>query len=314
VRDARRGLGFGLLAYLLWGAFPLYWPLLEPAGALEILACRVVFSALAVGALLAARSRLGGVLRLGRRALLRLSVAGAVVALNWGGYIWGVNHEHVVETSLGYFINPLVTVGLAVLVLSERLRRVQWAALALGALAVGVLSVDYGRPPWLALLLASSFGVYGLVKKQVGVPAPEGLFVEAAVLTLPALAVLAVLAGNGTATVASRGPGHLLLLASSGLVTAVPLLFFAGAASRLPLSTLGLMQYVAPILQLLTGVLIRHEPLPPGRLAGFALVWLALVVLSADALWHRPARSRPEPAVVADPPAADLVAAAPRVG
>jgi chloramphenicol-sensitive protein RarD len=304
----RQGLLFGVAAYLSWGLFPLYWPLLEPASALEILACRILFSLVVVAALLAVRGELVGVRRLGRVALVRLSVAGAFIAVNWGAYIWGVNHHHVVETSLGYFINPLVTVALGVVVLHERLRRVQWWALGLGAVAVVVLSVDYGRPPWLALLLALSFGSYGLIKKQVGVGAAAGLTVESAVLAGPALVLMIVLTAQGTATYHGHGAGHVLLLVGAGLVTAIPLLFFAGAASRLPLSTLGLLQYLTPMLQFLVGVLIRHEPLPPGRLAGFALVWAALVVLSVDGLRHRAGQAGP--AVVTEPVSEDVLSPA----
>ncbi len=294
----RRGLGYGVAAYLLWGLFPLYWPLLEPASALEILAHRILWSAVVVAAALAARRRLGGLRDLDRGAATRLALAGTVIAVNWGGYIWGVNHEHVVETSLGYFINPLVTVALGVVLLHERLRRVQWYAIGVGTLAVVVLAVDYGRPPWLALLLAGSFGTYGYVKKRVAVGAAEGLLVESGVLAIPAIVVLAVLAGQGTLTWRGHGTGHDLLLMTAGVVTAVPLLFFAGAARRLPLSTLGLLQYIAPVLQFMTGVLVRHEPMPASRLAGFALVWVALVVLAIDGVRHR---SRPEPSVAAAP-------------
>lgn len=305
----RRGFGYGVIAYLWWGLFPLYWPLLEPAGALEILACRIVFSAVAVGLLLALRSRFGGVFRLGRPALTRLAVAGLLIGVNWGCYIWGVNNGHVVETSLGYFINPLVTVALGVVVLHERLRRVQWAALGLGLLAVAVITVDYGRLPWLALTLAVSFGCYALVKKRIGVGAPEGLLVEAGVLLVPALGLLALLGAQGTASYGRHGPGHDLLLLSAGVVTAIPLLCFAGAASRLPLSTLGLLQYLAPVLQLAVGIFVRHEPLPPARLAGFALVWLALVILAVDGLRHRRGAAA-RPAVVGEPATADVVGSA----
>lgn len=305
---ARQGLMFGVSAYLLWGLFPLYWPLLEPAGAVEILACRIVFSVVVVAGMLAVGRHLGQLRRLGRRALLRLSLAGVIIAVNWGAYIWGVNSGHVIETSLGYFVNPLVTVALGVAVLHERLRRVQWWALGLGTVAVVVLTVDYGRPPWLALLLAVSFGTYGLIKKQVGVGAAAGLFVESSVVAVPALVVLGVLAASGNASFPGSSPGHLALLVSSGLVTVVPLLFFAGAAARLPLSTVGLLQYLAPVLQFLTGVLIRHEPLPPGRLAGFALVWVALAVLTVDGIRHRGRAARP--AVVLEPGSQDLVASA----
>ncbi|HEV7207499.1 MAG TPA: EamA family transporter RarD [Mycobacteriales bacterium] len=283
----RQGLGFGILAYALWGLFPLYWPLLEPAGALEILAFRVVMSAVSVLLLLAAGRRLSGVTRLGSLALRRLTIAGVVIGINWGTYIYGVNNHHVVETSLGYFVNPLVTVGLGVLVLGERLRRVQWVALAFGVLAVVIITIDYGHPPWIALILAVSFGSYGLVKKQVGVAAPEGLLVESLVLVLPAVVLLAVLGSSGRGSFVHANTGHELLLASTGLVTVIPLLFFAGAASRLPLSSLGLLQYLAPVLQLIVGIGVRHEPLPPARLAGFALVWLALVILTVDGVRHR---------------------------
>ncbi|MDQ6857148.1 MAG: EamA family transporter RarD [Candidatus Dormibacteraeota bacterium] len=301
---SKRGLLSGATAYALWGLFPLYWPLLEPAGALEILACRIVLSLVVVALLLAVRRELRGLRTMDRGTVLRLCVAGVIIAVNWGAYIWGVNHGHVVETSLGYFINPLISVALGVLVLHERLRRLQWAAVALGALAVVILSVNYGRPPWLALLLAVSFGTYGLIKKRTRATAPEGLLVEAAVLTVPALVVLGILAGTGTATwVGSAATsGHLLLLAAAGPATAIPLLFFAAAATRLPLSTLGLLQYVAPLMQFAIGVLVRHEPMPPALLSGFSLVWLALALLTVDALRHR----HPVPSCVTEPEVQDV--------
>jgi chloramphenicol-sensitive protein RarD len=304
---AARGLLYGVLAYMMWGLFPLFWPLLEPASPLEILACRIVFSLLVVTMLLAARKQLGGLRRLDRHTLSRLCIAGVAIAVNWGAFIWGVNNAHVVETSLGYFINPLITIGLGVLVLRERLRGGQWLAVALGAVAVGILSFDYGRLPWLALLLAISFGTYGFIKKGTSASAPEGLFVEAAALTIPALVVLAVLATSGGATWIGPNatPAHLVLLAAAGPVTAVPLLFFAGAARRLPLTTLGLLQYLAPVLQFAIGVLIRHEPMPPARLGGFALVWIALAILTVDAFRHR----RAVPNAVAELEVTDVVSA-----
>jgi len=301
VDTGRRGLAYGFAAYLLWGLFPLYWPLLEPAGALEILSHRILWSAVVVAVLLAARGRLRGLRRLPPGAALRLTLAGGIIAVNWGAYIWGVINSHVVETSLGYFINPLVSVALGVVLLHERLRRLQWFAIGLGTLAVIVLTVDYGRPPWLALLLAGSFGTYGYLKNRVAVGAAEGLLVESSVLAVPALAVLAVLGVHGTLTWSGHGADHDLLLMSAGLVTAVPLLFFAGAARRLPLSTVGLLQYVAPVLQFVTGVLVRHEPMPPGRLAGFALVWVALVILTVDGLHHRSRNGRAEVAAAPEP-------------
>jgi chloramphenicol-sensitive protein RarD len=286
VSEVRRGTLLGFAAYLLWGLFPLYWPLLEPAGAVEILAHRVLWSLVLVGLVLLLRSHSLRTLPRDRRALRLLVAAAVLIAVNWGVYIWGVNAHHVVETSLGYFVNPLVSVALGVVALGERLRRVQWAAVGLAATGVVVLTADSGRLPWIALVLASSFGTYGLLKKVVGVPAVEGLVVETAVLTPLALGYVVVGGLFGTTTLTGRGGGHALLLVSAGVVTAIPLLAFAGAAARVPLSRLGLMQYVTPTMQFLIGVLVRHEPLPPGRLAGFVLVWVALAVFTVDTATH----------------------------
>jgi chloramphenicol-sensitive protein RarD len=285
VIEHRRGLVFGISAYAMWGLFPLYWPLLRPAGAVEILAHRIVWSLVVVLVLVGLRRGGGTFAALRRRpgALWRLALAGAVLSVNWGVYIYGVNSAQVVETSLGYFINPLVTVVLGVVVLRERLRPAQWGAVALAAIGVLVLTVDYGRPPYIALVLAVSFGCYGLLKKTAAAGALEGLTVETTVLFLPAMGYLLTLVAAGTSTFGS-GLGHSTLLAGGGVVTAVPLLFFGAAATRIPLTTVGLLQYLTPIMQLAIGVLVRHEPMPPARLAGFVLVWLALVALSADGL------------------------------
>lgn len=283
--EHRRGLIFGICAYGLWGLFPLYWPLLRPAGAVEILAHRIVWSLVVVVVLLAIRRSGTGLGELRRRpsVIWRLALAAVVLSVNWGVYIYGVNSAQVVETSLGYFINPLVTVVLAVVVLHERLRVTQWTAVGLAALGVVVLTADYGRPPYIALILAVSFGGYGLLKKTAAAGALAGLTVETTVLFLPALGYLVVIATSGTSTF-GHGVGHSALLTGAGVVTAVPLLFFGAAATRIPLTTVGLLQYLTPIMQLAIGVLVRHEPMPPARLAGFVLVWLALVVLSADGL------------------------------
>ncbi|MEH0982098.1 EamA family transporter RarD [Micromonospora sp. CPCC 205556] len=288
MNPVRLGYLYGLGAYLLWGFFPIYLKLLRPAGPVEILAHRIVWSVLFVALLLAALRNIGFLYALARRprTLAGIVAAAALIAVNWGTYIHGVNSDRVVETALGYFINPLVVVLLGVFVLRERLRPAQWAALGVGAAAVAVLTVDYGRPPYLALTLAFSFAGYGLVKKRLGLPAAEGLFVESAVLALPALVYLGWLAGQGRATFGHVSAGHTALLVLAGAATAIPLLLFAGAANRLPLSSLGMLQYLAPILQLGCGVLIFHEPMPPARLAGFALVWVALMVFTADALRH----------------------------
>jgi chloramphenicol-sensitive protein RarD len=286
VNPSRRGYLFGLLAYVIWGFFPLYWKLLEPASAVEILAHRIVWSAVFVTVILVAANnwRFLRDLRRRPRTLAGIALAAVVISVNWGLYIYGVNSDHVVETSLGYFINPLVTVLLGVLVLREHLRAAQWVALAIGAVAVAVLTADYGRPPWIALCLAVSFGTYGLVKKRLGVPAAGGLFVESGLLALPALGYLAWLAGRHGLAFGHVSAAHTALLMLAGPVTAVPLLLFAGAANRIPLSTLGLLQYLTPVLQLGCGVLVYHEPMPPGRLAGFALVWAALAVFTWDGI------------------------------
>ena len=227
-----------------------------------------------------------GPLRRDGVSLARLSLAAVLIAVNWCIYIWGVNNDHVVETSLGYFINPVVTVLIGVLVLHERLRPGQWAAVGLGTIAVVVIGIDYGRPPSIALALAFSFAGYGLLKKQVGakVGAVQSLTVETTVLLLPALGWLLWLELQGDGQFGHSGFGAGLLLSSAGVATAVPLLFFAAAARRVPLSMMGMMQYLTPVLQFLTGVLIYDEPMPASRLVGFALVWAALVLLSLDGL------------------------------
>jgi len=280
---------------------PLYWPLLEPTGALEILAHRMVWSLAVVGVLVvvgARRSgtpltgpdgRFGFLWRRGVPALL--TVAAVVVAVNWGVYIWAVNNDHVVDASLGYFVNPLVSVALGVAVFRERLRPLQWAALGIAAAGVLELTVAAGRVPWTALVLAVSFGVYGLVKKLAAAPAVESLAWETAVLFLPALGFLVVLSVTGRGTFGTVGTGHSLLLASTGLVTALPLLLFGAAATRIPLSTLGLLQYLTPTMQFLLGVLLFGEQVPPARLVGFVVIWAALALFTADVLRARPRRS-----------------------
>jgi chloramphenicol-sensitive protein RarD len=286
VDDRRPGLAFGLGAYALWGLFPLYFPLLEPAGGLEIVAHRVVWSLLFIALLLTvlrAWARVRAVLA-DRRALLILVGAAVLISGNWLIFVYGVNSGQVVETSLGYFINPLVSVLLGVVVLSERLRPAQWVAVGIAAVAVTVLTLDYGRPPWIALGLAATFGLYGLLKKLVRVEAAPGLFLETALVVVPALVVLGVLHAQGEGTAGNHGTGHLILLIGSGVATAVPLLLFAAATSRIPLSTVGLLQYLTPSMQLAIGVFVYGEPMPALRLVGFAVVWLALAVFTVDTL------------------------------
>ena len=287
-----RGLLLGLTAYGLWGLFPLYWPLLKPASALEILGHRIVWSFIFLAAFTTATRRWHAVRAVvrSRRHLLLLVVAALLVSVNWGLYIWAVNAHHVVETALGYFINPLVSVMFGVLVLRERLNRGQWAGIAVAALAVGALTVDYGRLPWIALTLACSFGGYGLLKKVAAVDAFTSLTVETGAITLPALGLMWASASASGLSFLSGGFSHAALLALAGPVTAVPLLFFGAAARRVPLSMLGLMQYLAPTLQFLIGVTVAGEQMPASRWAGFAGVWLALAVFTAATMRARSSR------------------------
>ncbi|MFE9554229.1 EamA family transporter RarD [Streptomyces sp. NPDC006703] len=303
----RAGLLYGIGAYGMWGLVPLFWPLLKPADAIEILAHRMVWSLAVVGIALLALRRWAWIGELVRqpRKLALIAVAAAVITVNWGVYIWSVNSGHVVEASLGYFINPLVTIAMGVLILKERLRRAQWVAVAIGAAAVVVLTVGYGRPPWISLTLAFSFATYGLVKKKVNLGGLESLAAETAVQFLPALGYLLWLSSQGRATFANEGAGHSALLAATGVVTAIPLICFGGAAIRVPLSTLGLLQYLAPLFQFLLGIAYFHEEMPPERWAGFSLVWLALTILTWDALRtaHRSRRALAD-AIAAAVPAA----------
>ncbi|MBS2546829.1 EamA family transporter RarD [Catenulispora sp. NL8] len=289
--ERRLGVGFGIAAYGAWGLFPLYWPLLEPAGAGEILAHRMAWSLLAVLVLLALRrvpdgtTRWGWVRQIVRapRKLALLAGAAVAISVNWFVYIWSVNHGHTVDTAFGYFINPLVTVLFGVFLLRERLRRLQWAAVGVGAVAVVVLALGYGKAPWIALVLAGSFGTYGLLKKLVAVPAAEAMAVESSLQFVPAVGYLVWLGTHGT-LVFGQHAGNTALLMLAGPVTVLPLIAFGAAANRLPLSMVGLLQFLAPILQFLCGVLVQHEAVPPARLAGFLIVWAALVLLTVDAL------------------------------
>ena len=279
----------GAAAYIMWGLFPLYWPLLEPAGAVEILAHRVAWSMVTMVALVFAvrRARSLRALLANRRTRVILTLAAVVIAVNWGTYIWGVNNGHVVETSLGYFINPLVTVLMGVVILEERLRRLQWFALGIAALAVVGLTVEYGRPPWVALVLAFSFGSYGLAKKQANAGAVESLTFETMVLAPVALCYIFFLVGTGVSEVGPNGLGHLALMAGTGVITAIPLICFGAAATRVSMTTLGLLQYLAPTIQFALGVFLFDEPMPTLRWLGFSLVWLALVIFTVESVNHR---------------------------
>jgi chloramphenicol-sensitive protein RarD len=284
----------------MWGLFPLYWPLLEPASAFEILGHRILWSVVTLGAL---------VVLLHRRAALRsilttprvrwpLVGAAALITVNWATYIWGVNNGRVVETALGYFISPLLSVLLGVVILGERLRRLQWAALTLVSAAVAVLAVDYGRLPWVALVLACSFGTYGLLKKRADVGGVESLTFETMLVAPVAAGFLVWLGNQGHAEFGQHGWRHMALIASTGIATAVPLICFSESATRVSMVSLGLMQYLAPTIQFLLGVLWFHEAMPTSRLIGFVLVWTALILFTVESINHR--RTNPRALMVAE--------------
>lgn len=269
---------------------PIVFFSLKESGAIEIVAWRIALSLVFCAALLLVTRGYGRVLAIirDRRTFWSLGLAGALVVVNWLIYVYASLNGHIVEASLGYFTNPIVTVLLGVLILRERLRKLQWVALGISALAVLVLAIGYGSFPWIALGLAFSFGLYGLVKKNVGPKADAlgGLAVETAFLMPIALAVLLVLSANGTLTVGTVDTAHTVLTLSLGAITAIPLILFAAAARRLPLTYMGLAQYLAPILQLMVGVFIFHEAMPPERWLGFAIVWVALAILTFDLFRH----------------------------
>jgi chloramphenicol-sensitive protein RarD len=294
VHTSGRGLTLGVVAYFLWGLFPLYWPLLQPAGAVEILAHRVLWSAVTMLLVVRLLGRWGGVRVIwrDRRTLGLLAVAALLISVNWGVYIWGVNNGRVVEASLGYFINPLVTVLLGVLVLGERLRRWQWVALAVGAAAVVLLTIDYGRLPWVALALAFSFGTYGLAKKQANTGALESLTVETLLILPLAAAWIGHLLWSGQSNFAQHGAGQTSLFVLAGVITAGPLVLFGAAATSVPLVVLGIIQYVTPVMQFAIGVLIMHETMTPTRWIGFSIVWLALMIFTFEAIAHRRQQQR----------------------
>ena len=279
----------GVGAYLCWGLFPLYWPLLDPAGSIEALSHRIVWSLVFVALLLTVTHRWGAFRAIwsDRRRVGFLALAAVVITINWGTFIYGVTHDKVIETSLGYFINPLVTVLLGVFVLHETLRRAQWVAVAIGAVAVVILTIDYGRLPYVALTVAFSFGTYGFLKKKAQLGAVEALGAETLLLTPIALVYLGVLEANGTLSFGHQGVPNALLLAGTGIVTAIPLLLFGGAATRLRLTSIGLLQYLAPILQFIFGLILFHEAMTTARWVGFVLVWIALVIFTVDVLGGR---------------------------
>jgi chloramphenicol-sensitive protein RarD len=284
--EERIGVLAGIAAYGIWGLFPLYFHLLSPTTPVEILCHRILWSLLVVTAVLTARRDWAWVASLVRspRRVLELAVAAVLIAVNWLVYVWAVEEGRVVDAALGYFINPLVTVTLGVVVLHERLRRLQWIAVGLGAIAVFVIGIGYGQFPVVALTLACSFAGYGFLKKRITLSPVQSLTAETGLLAPFAVVAMVVLRSTDGTVFANEGAGMSVLLATTGVVTAVPLVLFAASARRIPLTMLGLLQYLTPSLQFLCGVLVFHESMPAERWAGFALVWIALVCMSFDAV------------------------------
>ena len=280
----RSGLLFGAGAYGMWGLFPAFFPLLKPAGAVEILAHRIVWSFVFLAIVVAVVRRVADLRAITARTWLLLSVASALIAANWVIYVYAVNNGHVVDAALGYFINPLVTVMLGLLVFRERLTAAQWTALGVAIAGVLVLTFQVGAPPYIGLGLALSFGLYGAVKKVVATDPRVSVGVEAGLATPFALAYLVALQVGGGGTVVGHGAGHTALLVLAGVLTALPLLLFAAAAQRLPMVTMGLLFYLTPVMQLTWGIVVGGEPMPPARWLGFALIWVALAVFTVDSV------------------------------
>ena len=279
----KAGLTFGISAHVLWGLFPLYWPLLKPATAFEIVSHRATWTSIFCLIVLAFQKQLRHMFSLmfTKKIFIRLVLASALISVNWLVYIWATNNGHVVEASLGYYINPLIIIGFGVIFLKEKMRRLQWAAVTIASIGVFVLTLDYGRLPWIALTLAISWGSYGLVKKRLGLGALEGLAIETFVSSFFYLGYLIYIGNQGTGQFGQKW-GLTLLLMSAGAITAIPLLLFNGSTNRLPFTTIGLLQYITPTLQFSIGVWILNEDMPTARWIGFLIIWAALVTLTLD--------------------------------
>ncbi len=289
----KKGIWYAIGAYTLWGVFPVFWKLLQSASASEIVAHRMVWSLVFLAAILSYRRQWQWLpkIRRNRRAMGIFVLTAALLGTNWLIYVWGVNAGHIIETSLGYFINPLVNVLFGVIFFHERLRGGQWLSIVIAAAGVLYLTVSYGALPWIALSLAFSFGFYGMFKKKSPLNALEGLSLEMMVLFIPALLYLFYLQGTGQAAFGHVGLMTTFLLAMTGVATAIPLLFFAAAAQRIPLSVIGVLQYLAPTLQFLIGVVIYGEAFTQTRLIGFGIIWLALLIYTVEGVATRRMRN-----------------------
>lgn len=277
------GLLFGVGSYILWGLFPLYWPLLEPANPLEIVSHRAVWTLVFCLIVLALTKQMHSTLAIIKRPKIMagLFLTTILVSINWLTYIWATNNGHVVEAALGYYINPLIIIAFGVLLLREKMRPLQWLAVGIAAIGVTILTIDYGRLPWVAISLALSWGTYGLVKKKLDLGALNGLAIETLISLIPYAGYLIYLGKQGTGQF-GHTPGLTILLISAGAVTAIPLLLFNGSTTRLPYSIIGLLQYITPTIQFSIGVWLRHEDMPAARWVGFLIIWVALIALGAD--------------------------------
>ena len=284
-----KGLLYAFGAYTIWGLFPIYWKWLHQVDAVQLIGHRIVWSFIILIVIVLASQQLKALRSVvfQRRVLIIYSVAAIFIAINWLVYVWAVNQDFIVETSLGYFINPLLSVLLGVIFLRERLRPFQWAPVVLAFCGVFYLTVAYGRPPWIALILAISFGSYGLIKKLAPLGSLFGLTIETGILFIPAVIYLIYADITGSGVFLRSIPVTNLLLVGAGLVTTVPLLMFASATQRIPLTMVGIMQYITPTIQFLLGVLVYHEPFDHNQLIGFGIVWLALILFVAENFWAR---------------------------
>ena len=277
------GLVYGLGAYVLWGLFPLYWPLLKPATSPEIVSHRAVWTMVFCFIILAITKSLKSTLATFKRPKVaaKLFTASVLVSINWLIYIWATNNGHVVEASLGYYINPLIAITFGILLLKERMRRLQWVSVSIATIGVLVLTIDYGHLPWVAFGVALSWGTYGLIKKQLNLGAVEGLAIETLIAFIPYCAYLVFLDSKGEGQF-GQGVSLTILLISAGAVTAIPLLLFNASTTRLPLTTIGLLQYITPTLTFIIGVWVNHEIMSTARWLGFFIIWIALFVLAYD--------------------------------
>ncbi|HRJ45353.1 MAG: EamA family transporter RarD [Caldilineaceae bacterium] len=299
-----RGFLYALVAYIMWGLLPIYWKLLHSVSAAAVLSHRMVWSLVIVALILTVRKEWAWIRRVDRKAVLTFLAVAVLLIINWYTYIWAINQGFIVESSLGYFINPLVNVLLGGLFLGERLRPVQKVAIAIACGGVLYLTLNLGALPWIALTLAFSFGFYGLLKKTAGLNALEGMGLEMAILSVPALAYLLLSGDPASPSLLTGTPYISAMLVGTGIVTAIPLLAFAAAARRLTLTTLGLIQYLAPTLQFLIGVFVYGEDFTPARAVGFVLIWIALAIYSGETILRHRQRSQRQ-ALMAKAVAAD---------